>query len=225
MAPASYYFRFYLARAMVHAGLGDEYIAQLDPWRRMLKMGLSTWAEQPEPTRSDSHAWSAHPTLDLLTIVAGIAPGAPGFATVRITPHLGSLQHASVTMPTPKGLVDVQYERQGKGFKATVTLPEGLPGELAWHDQTMKTARGETGTALTVSSNLQADKSGMQRCHPGASIQGAISTGASIQGAISTGAQHSRLSSQPERSIQGCHLNRSPAFKVVISTEAQHSRL
>ena len=143
MAPASYYFRFYLARAMVHAGLGDEYIAQLDPWRRMLKMGLSTWAEQPEPTRSDSHAWSAHPTLDLLTIVAGIAPGAPGFATVRITPHLGSLQHASVTMPTPKGLVDVQYERQGKGFKATVTLPEGLPGELAWHDQTMKLHAGK----------------------------------------------------------------------------------
>ena len=61
MSQASYYFRFYLARALVHAGLGDEYIAQLDPWRKMLQLGLSTWAEQPEPTRSDSHAWSAHP--------------------------------------------------------------------------------------------------------------------------------------------------------------------
>ena len=29
MAEASYYFRFYVARAMVHAGLGDEYVAQL----------------------------------------------------------------------------------------------------------------------------------------------------------------------------------------------------
>ena len=143
LAQASYYFRFYLARAMVHAGLGDEYIPQLDPWRRMLSMGLSTWAEQPEPTRSDSHAWSAHPTLDLLTIVAGIAPGSPGFATVHITPHLGPLQHAEAKMPTPKGIVDVHYERAGKGWKATVTLPEGLPGELTWHDQTMKLHAGK----------------------------------------------------------------------------------
>src|SRR6266851_685891 len=31
------------------------------PWREMVSLGLTTWAEQPEPTCSDSHAWSAHP--------------------------------------------------------------------------------------------------------------------------------------------------------------------
>ncbi len=30
---ASYYFRFYLARAMQHAGIADEYLHSLDPWR------------------------------------------------------------------------------------------------------------------------------------------------------------------------------------------------
>ena len=143
MSQASYYFRFYLARALMHAGMGDEYIAQLDPWRKMLQMGLSTWAEQPEPTRSDSHAWSAHPTLDLIHIVAGIAPGSPGFATVRITPHLGDLQHASATMPTPKGMVEVRYVKEAKGWKATVTLPEGLPGELAWQDKSLPLHAGK----------------------------------------------------------------------------------
>jgi alpha-L-rhamnosidase len=133
MAQASYYFRFYLARAMEHAGLGDEYIAQLEPWRKMLALGLSTWAETQEPTRSDSHAWSAHPTLDLMTIVAGIAPGSPGFATVKINPHLGNLQRAEATMPTPNGLVAVRYVRSGNRWKATVTVPSGLPGELSWH--------------------------------------------------------------------------------------------
>jgi hypothetical protein len=137
MAEASYYFRFYVARAMVHAELGDEYVAQLEPWRKMLGLGLSTWAETPEPTRSDSHAWSAHPTLDLLTVVGGIAPGAEGFGRVRIAPHLGKLKRVSATMPTPKGLVEVSYTREGSGWSAVVTLPEGLPGELSWGGKMM----------------------------------------------------------------------------------------
>jgi hypothetical protein len=142
MAQASYYFRFYLARAMVHAGLGDQYIQQLEPWRKMLGLGLSTWAETPEPTRSDSHAWSAHPTLDLLTIVAGISPSSPGFAAVRIAPHLGELRRADAAMPTPKGLVEVRYARKENRWKAVVTLPPDLSGELSWRGQLIRLHSG-----------------------------------------------------------------------------------
>jgi len=67
MEKASYYYRFYLARALEHAGMGDRYLELLGPWKEMLALGLTTWAEMPEPTRSDSHAWSAHPNYDLLT--------------------------------------------------------------------------------------------------------------------------------------------------------------
>jgi hypothetical protein len=143
MAEASYYFRFYVARAMVHAGLGDAYVAQLEPWRKMLGLGLSTWAETPEPTRSDSHAWSAHPTLDLLGIVGGIGPGAEGFARVRIAPHLGKLQRVSATMPTPKGLVEVSYTKGAGGWTAVITLPDGLPGDLDWGGKVMALHAGK----------------------------------------------------------------------------------
>lgn len=143
VAPASYYFRFYVARAMVHAGLGEDYFTQLDPWRKMLKLGLSTWAETPEPTRSDSHAWSAHPTFDLLSLVAGITPGSPGFHTIEIVPHLGNLKLASATMPTPKGLVVVQYTRTNTGWKAIITLPAGTPGQLNWHGKLTPLHPGE----------------------------------------------------------------------------------
>ena len=90
---ASYYFRFYLARALDHAGMADDYLKSLDPWRKLLPLHFSTWPEIPGDTRSDSHAWSAHPIYDLLTLVAGIEPASPGFATVRIAPHLGTLDH------------------------------------------------------------------------------------------------------------------------------------
>jgi hypothetical protein len=157
MAQASYYFRFYLAPAMVHAGLGDEYIAQLEPWRKMVDLGLSTWAETPEPTRSDSHAWSAHPTLDLMTIVAGIAPGSPGFATVRISPHLGNLQCAEATMPTPDGLVEVHYVRNDTRWKAAVTIPSNLSGELSWHGRIIPLHSGHQEISLPREARLVAD--------------------------------------------------------------------
>jgi hypothetical protein len=60
-SPASLYFRFYVARAMEHAGLADFYLQTLEPWHAMLARGLTTWAETVDPTRSDDHAWSAHP--------------------------------------------------------------------------------------------------------------------------------------------------------------------
>jgi hypothetical protein len=133
LTPATYYFRFYLFRAMKKVGLGDEYIAQLGPWREMLALGLTTWAENPEPTRSDCHAWSAHPNFDLLATVAGIEPAAPGFREVAIQPHLGPLKQLRATLPHPAGNIIVSYQRKGQGLAADITLPEKLSGWFDWN--------------------------------------------------------------------------------------------
>ncbi len=131
LARASYYFRFYLARALEKLGRGDAYLSQLEPWREMLGLGLSTWAETPSDTsRSDCHAWSAHPSYDLLTLVAGIRPASPGFARVRVEPQLGALPRLAVRMPHPRGTIEATYQREGTGFEATITLPDGVEGEL-----------------------------------------------------------------------------------------------
>jgi alpha-L-rhamnosidase len=132
LSPASYYFRFYIARAMESAGMGDLYVSTLDPWRKMLALGLSTWAETPEPTRSDSHAWSAHPNFDLLRIVAGIRPAAPGFARAVIEPHLGQLNRIDAVYPHPKGDIKVSLKRSGKLVHAEITIPPNLPSQLLW---------------------------------------------------------------------------------------------
>jgi alpha-L-rhamnosidase len=148
MTAATYYFRFYLARAVEHAGMGDRYLQLLGPWREMLLLGLSTWAESPEPTRSDSHAWSAHPNYDLLTIVAGIRPGSAGFKTILIQPHLGTLNHLSAAMPTPQGVVEVEYRCAGNGFKAVISLPKGESGELVWRTRKFAIHGGRQTLAL-----------------------------------------------------------------------------
>jgi alpha-L-rhamnosidase len=146
---ASYYFRFYLARALDKLGRGDDYLPQLEPWREMLRLGLSTWAEAPfENARSDCHAWSAHPNYDLLTIVAGIRPGSPGFRTVRIEPHLGVLDRLQATMPHPTGTISVSYQRKGDGLEAQVVLPAGVSGELAWRGRTRALQPGTQALTL-----------------------------------------------------------------------------
>jgi alpha-L-rhamnosidase len=148
MSEPSYYFRFYLSRALDHAGLGDLYIGQLQPWYNMLNLGLSTWAETPEPTRSDSHAWSASPNYDLLTIVAGIRPMSPGFKRVRIAPHLEGLHHLEASMPVPQGLILATFKQEGDRWVATLTLPAGLDGEFSWKDKTYSLHSGTQTLAL-----------------------------------------------------------------------------
>jgi alpha-L-rhamnosidase len=148
MSKSTYYFRFYLARAIEHAGMGDRYLSLLQPWRDMVALGLTTWAETPEPTRSDSHAWSAHPNFDLLTIVAGIRPKTSGFRRVTIEPHLGTLHHLSASMPSPNGEIKVEYTQEKRGVEATIELPLDVAGDLIWNGNLYRIHSGEQKLSL-----------------------------------------------------------------------------
>jgi alpha-L-rhamnosidase len=136
LTPASYYFSFYVLEALRKAGLGDRYIERLAPWQAMLRLGLTSTPENPEPTRSDTHAWSAHPNYGLLATVLGVRPSSPGFRTVRIAPALGPLRRTEGRVPHPLGDIDVQLVREGqRGLRAEITLPHGLSGEFEWEGE------------------------------------------------------------------------------------------
>jgi alpha-L-rhamnosidase len=132
MLSASLYFRFYFARALEHAGIADEYVASLKPWRRLLSDHFSTWPEVLGKSRSDSHAWSSHPMFDLLTLVAGIEPSTSGFSTVRIAPHLGPLPSLEASYPHPLGIIHAIYQVRGSGIDARVDLPARLTGTFVF---------------------------------------------------------------------------------------------
>ena len=142
LTQCSYYFRFYLFRAIKQAGLGNDYLSQLGPWRHMLELGLTTWAEKPEPARSDCHAWSAHPNFDFLDTVAGVEPGAPGFRKVLIQPNLGALTHLAATVPVPQGEISVKYQRENSRLTADITLPSGMTGWFVWEGQRLALHEG-----------------------------------------------------------------------------------
>ena len=149
LTQATFYFKFYLFEALKKTGLGDQFIAQLKPWRNMLALGLTTFAEQPEPTRSDCHAWSASPLYELLSITCGIRPAEPGFKTVHIEPFLGDLTTVEGTMPHPLGSIAVQFQKNETGnLTGTITLPEKLTGTLIWKGKTMVLKGGKQDVSL-----------------------------------------------------------------------------
>jgi GNAT superfamily N-acetyltransferase len=146
---ASFYFRFYVDEAMREAGLGDRYLERLEPWREMVRLGLTTTPETPEPTRSDSHAWSAHPNYHLLASVLGVRPAAPGFKAVTIAPALGPMRRASGRIPHPAGAIEVRLRRTGQsGISAEVTLPEGTPGTFRWNGRSVPLRPGHQRISL-----------------------------------------------------------------------------
>ena len=149
LTQATFYFKFYLFDALRKTGLGDQLVPQLKPWRDMLALGLTTFAEQPEPTRSDCHAWSASPLYQFLATTCGITPAEPGFRSVRIEPFLGDLTTVDGQMPHPLGDIAVQFQKTPTGgLTGSVTLPEKLTGTLRWKDKTMNLKGGKQTVSL-----------------------------------------------------------------------------
>jgi hypothetical protein len=148
MFTTTYYFAWYLVRAFEHAGLADRYPALLKTWRDLLELHYTTWPESRGETRSDTHAWSAHPTADLLGIVAGIQPDAPGYARLRVAPVLGDLTTLDAAAATPKGPVSVRYAINGDSLTAEIDRPAGLPGDFVWKGKHYSLT--ETHSRLTV---------------------------------------------------------------------------
>jgi hypothetical protein len=143
LARSTIYFRAYTNGALREAGLGDQYLQMLGPWREMLGEGLTTWAESDVPdTRSDCHAWGASPNFELIRTIAGIESAAPGFRKVRIAPNLGTLEEVRARMPHPKGEIRVDLKQQNGKLSANINLPSGISGEFDWKGATRDLSAG-----------------------------------------------------------------------------------
>jgi alpha-L-rhamnosidase len=131
LAQGALYFKFYMHQALAKVGEGDRYLEQLDDWRGMLANGLTTFAEVVDrpgrPSRSDCHAWSASPNIELMRTVLGVDSAAPGFSRVVVRPHLGPQKFVEGAVPHPGGLIEVRVEAAGN-----VSVNSPVDGEFLW---------------------------------------------------------------------------------------------
>ena len=73
------------------------------------------------------HGWASGPTTWLSRHVLGIEPVGVGFKQVRVEPHLGDLEWAEGTFPTPYGQIEVRHEKKADGsVSSDIRLPKGV---------------------------------------------------------------------------------------------------
>ncbi len=121
---ATPYFLHFTMNAMAHAGVFDKYGTKLmrDGWsiapetQTVLEMGHGG---------DHSHGWISSPTFQMMTRILGVEPLSPGFDTLRIAPTLCDLTFAKGSVPTPHGLLSVDWKKQEKGLLLAVTVPVG----------------------------------------------------------------------------------------------------
>ena len=145
LAAATIYFKYYLHMALTKAGLGNEYLSWLDKWRENIKMGMSTWAEMSDvsTSRSDCHAWGSSPNIEFFRTVLGIESDAPGFAKVKIEPHLGILKNISGEIPHPNGKLSVQYMYKNSKWMIEINLPSKTTGSFIWKGKSYLLKQGK----------------------------------------------------------------------------------
>lgn len=142
LARTTIYFSHYLFEACRLTGRMDAYFDRLEHWLALPGQGFKTTPEEPEPSRSDCHAWGAHPLFHARATVLGIRPTAPGFRSVSIRPQLGPWSVAEGTVPHPKGEVFVSVRRDGDGLRGEVRVPEGVEGVVVVGDRSLRIAGG-----------------------------------------------------------------------------------
>ncbi|MBQ9252949.1 MAG: family 78 glycoside hydrolase catalytic domain [Clostridia bacterium] len=118
-------------RALEKTGLYKEYGKQsLQPWIDLIALDCKTCPETPVNSRSENHAWSAQPMLELIRGVAGIRQEGVGWRQVVIAPCLMDLPDLRGTAATPKG--DIRFSYTEESY--SITLPAGVTGTFRHPD-------------------------------------------------------------------------------------------
>ena len=142
------YFSYYLFECYFKYGRGDLFLKRLDLWRTYVAKGLTTTQEAPDSgkngqneSRSDCHAWGAHPIWFMQTGLAGIRPAAPFFEKVEVAPCPGALTELTAKHPHPQGFVEVDLKFASGTASGTVRTP--VPGTFVFGGRRLPLVAGE----------------------------------------------------------------------------------
>lgn len=144
------YYNFYVISAMAEAGHRTEALDWLRKyWGGMIDEGATSFWEAYDlgwpkenfhrSLQADngqgyyvslSHGWSSGPTAWLSEEILGIRPTAAGFKQTTIRPDLAGLAWARGAVPTPNGLIKVDY-KAGDTFRAAIDLPAGVAAQVS----------------------------------------------------------------------------------------------
>lgn len=114
------FFLFFALEALYKLGYDSLALkSQRRDWGEILRRGIATCIEaffsgDSEP-RSAAHAWSASPAVFLISEILGVKPIKPGYREFVVEPKASGLDFAKGSVPTPFGLIRVEWKKQPEG--------------------------------------------------------------------------------------------------------------
>jgi len=102
-------------------------------WKHMVNSGTTitweAWDLKYKRNQDWNHAWGAAPANLLPRYILGAEPLEPGWKPARIRPHVGHLEFAKGTVPTPRGQIAIHW-KNGQSFKISLGLPDGMEAKI-----------------------------------------------------------------------------------------------
>jgi hypothetical protein len=143
LSQTTIYFSHYLFETYHKLGFTDAMFDRLKLWFDLERNGFKTTFESPEPSRSDCHAWGAHPIFHYYSSLLGIRPASMGFDKIIVRPQLGPLEKIKATMVHPKGMIEVDWQQKNGKLSGTLSLPEGVEGTMVLEGKTVPLKSGK----------------------------------------------------------------------------------
>jgi hypothetical protein len=155
---ASPYMEKYVLEALFIMGYENDALARMKHASRYAPMvydTLTTLYERFGNQGTYNHGWSGGPLTLLSQYCAGVAPDMPGFSMYHLFPAEGNLQHINANIPSVKGNILVEIDKDTNQYSLFHYSPEntearvGIPrlpfnnktpeyiyvnGQLIWHD-------------------------------------------------------------------------------------------
>lgn len=137
----SVYAAQYLLEALYDSGSSEQALSLMTAktdrsWWGMIEQGstmtLEAWALCYKNNLDWNHAWATAPANIIPRKLMGIEPTRPGFASIHFNPQPGSLTHAKLKMPTPKGPIEATYQIDANGNTIyELIVPQGMTVTVA----------------------------------------------------------------------------------------------
>ena len=133
-AVASAFWAFYPLEEMGRRGYGAEVIEFIRrSWKPMLSTG-TTWEgfdSMEIPGTSNCHAWTAHPSVHLVNILAGVRQASSAWKEIVFQPVFApGIDHVEATVPSPAGMIRAKWARKNGTIRGELKLPAGVKARL-----------------------------------------------------------------------------------------------
>ena len=133
------FFNCFVVEALFQAGQPQAALDVLRGyWGEMTDRGADTFWEAFDPETppgslphklwSLCHGWSSGPLYLVGAYLLGVRPTAPGFRSIRLQPRPLDVGWASGTVPTPRGNIDVEWEKASRTIE--IRAPKRIATEL-----------------------------------------------------------------------------------------------